>query len=372
MTDPITPDELEPFAATLLESVGAPPDIAEQVATSLVLADLRGYGSHGVLRIPMYTDMITDDAIDPAATPTVVDETRTTATIDGERAFGQVVGREASRALIDKAQDAGVATVGMRNATHLGRMGEWAERAADAGLLFMSFVNAQGKGLMVASAGSTDSTFSTNPITFGLPSFGTLPFPIVADMATSQVAFGKLREYESGNKPIPGEWAVSRDGSAETDPSMVTDLDREDHSAIRPLGGTVSGYKGTALATVVELFAGFLGVAPVVGQGDPDAWFSNAASFVAIDPLRFSDRETMAAQVEAFTAHFRSATQHPDVPMGAGARGDELLLPGEAEHRLDRRHREDGVELAPRVVDALREMAVERDLEDHIPSALAE
>lgn len=355
-------DALEPFATTLLETVGATPEQAADVAESLVLADVRGHTSHGVLRIPLYARMIAEGGIDPTATPVLDRDAGATATIDGRLTFGHVVGRRAVGELVPRAREHGIATVGVRNATHLGRVGEWAERTAEAGLVFAAFVHVQGGALSVAAAGTADRRFGTNPLIFAVPTFGALPFPILLDMATSQVAHGKIDEYHANKDPLPDGWAVAADGSPTTDPADVKGFEMEDIGALLPLGGTTSGYKGTGLAIIAELFGGIVGAAPIVGQTDPEGWFSNAAALIAIDPERFVTRDALAAKIDSLAAHLRSATPRDTVSVGAAARGDEPLLPGEAEYLETEDRLENGIPLPPRVVESLVDLADEHNV----------
>jgi len=351
-------DTLESFATSLLVELGTPADIAGKVAASLVAADLRGHTSHGVLRIPTYRDMITDGALVPDATPAIVRDEGSTAVVDGRSAFGQFVGRVAVDHLVERAREYGVASVGIREATHLGRMGEWAERTTGEGLCYLSLVHTSGGSLVVAPAGSTTRRFSTNPVTVGVPTFDRLPFPLVLDMATSQVAHGKVHAYHADDREIPGEWAVGDDGQPLTDPSGMVEFQAEDpEGALRPVGGTTSGHKGTGLAVMAELFAGLLGGGPVVGQTDPQSWFTNGAFMFAVDPTRFDDRDTMARKVSALVEHYRAADSHPDVPVGDAARSEDPLLPGESEHRTHGTRQDDGIPLPDRVVDSLVELA---------------
>lgn len=354
----IDAEHLEAFATELLAGFGTPEPIAGTVAQSLVGADLRGHTSHGVLRIPTYREMIADDVIVPGATPGVVTDLGAIAVVDGHGAYGQVVGRTATDELCARASQHGLAAVGVRNATHLGRMGEWAERVASEGLCYQSFVHTSGGGLVVAPAGSTTRRFSTNPVTCGVPTFDRLPFPLVLDMATSQVAHGKVDAYEADGRSIPGEWAVAGDGTPMTDPGEMSGNQAGGRGgALRPLGGTTAGHKGTGLAMMAELFAGILGGGPVAGQRESGAWFSNGAFMLAVDPTQFDNRETATEKVEALVEHVRAADSHPDIPVGDAARGDGLLLPGESEHVTHRDRSEDGIPLPERVVDSLADVA---------------
>jgi len=360
--------ELEPFAASLLAELGAPPEPATSVAASLVDADRKGHTSHGVLRIPTYGQMIDDGVLVPDAEPGVERDAGSTAVVDGRGAFGQLVGRTAVDALAERAAENGLAGVGIRNATHLGRIGEWAERIAQRELCFLSFVHTSGGGLVVAPAGSTTRRFSTNPVTAAVPTFDRLPFPLVLDMATSQVAHGKLDAAEADGRQLPEEGAVTSEGEPLTDPGeMGSFREGETWGAIRPLGGTTAGHKGTGLAVMAELFAGLLGGGPVAGQRDPEAWFTNGAFFLAVDPARFSDRERMAEQVEAFVEHFRAADSHPDVPVGDAAAGEGPLLPGEAEYHTAQERAAGGIPLPERVVEQLTALARECGIEHPFP-----
>jgi len=357
------PDELQAFTSRALGELGTPGDIADAVAASLVGADLRGHTSHGVLRIPTYRDMIDDGALVPDARPVVAHEDATTAVVDGQLGYGQFVGRKATDMLVEKATEHGMAGVGIRNGTHLGRMGEWAERVAGEGLLFASFTHSSGGGLVVAPAGTADRTFATNPVTFGVPTFDALPFQLVLDMASSQVAHGKVQEYEADGRTLPDGWALSPDGEPITDPAELSNFhETTDWGALRPLGGRTAGYKGTGLAVVVEMVAGMLGGGPVIGQRDPESWFSNGAGFLAVDLTQFTPRAELEAKVASMAETFRGAESLPDVPVGAGARGDDPLLPGEAEYLTYGERTEAGIPLPERVRDSLRALSTELDV----------
>lgn len=338
---------LESFATRVIEALGAPESTAATVADSLVAADLRGHASHGVLRLDYYRGFVEEGVIDPTATPEVVRDDGPTALIDGRYAFGQVVGRELAAQLVARADEHGVAAVGVRDATHLGRVGEWAERVAAEGHAVVGFVNTQGGGQRVAPAGSTERRLSTNPLVVGVPTFGALPHDVVLDMATSQVAHGKLRERRHSGEPVPEGWAVGDDGESVRDVEAFY----ADEGAIRPLGGTVSGYKGFGLAAVTELLAGSMGAGDVAGLAAPDH-SNNAAGFLAVDLSRFLTPMGVAERVEAFADHVAGAGSER-VPTGAGAKSDEPQLPGAPEYEQLTTNRERGVPVDDRLADSL-------------------
>lgn len=350
-------DRLETFGRAVVAAEGAPETVAADVASVLVRANLRGHDSHGIARLTLYDEMIADGTIDPTAEPALIAETATTATVDGNGRFGQAVGGDLMALALEKAETNGLALVGARNATHLGRIGEWAERATADGYAFVGMVSTQGGGLSVAPPGTTDRRLSTNPLTLGLPTFDALPFDLVYDAATSQVANGKIYEKRAADEPIPEDWAVAADGSPLRDPEAYVEADA---GAMLPLGGRTAGYKGFGIATMIELFAGIAGDAPVAGEHDPP-WFNNAAWFLVFDPLIFTDRTRLTDRIEALAAHLRSA-EPVDTP-GPGARGTTAKLPGEPEHELTTERVDRGIPLPEATIEALDRLAADLGVE---------
>ena len=126
---------LESMATRIFEGLGAPTSDAAWIARLLVLANLRGHDSHGVIRIPQYAEGVKTGGIDPKSPVTVTAETPVTARLDGGRGFGQVVARRGTEMAIAKAKASGLAAVGLSRTTHVGRLADYAEMAARQGLV---------------------------------------------------------------------------------------------------------------------------------------------------------------------------------------------------------------------------------------------
>jgi uncharacterized oxidoreductase len=349
---------LEHFATALIEAYGAPSDVAAAVADSLVTADRRGHVSHGVRHLAgKYYREINGDRIDPAAKPTVEDEGATWARLDGHWAFGQMVGRTATTEAVERAAEHGVGVATLKRTSHIGRVGEFAERAAEAGMIFTAFV-CNPASAWVAPAGSAQRRFSTNPIALGVPTFDALPFPFVADIATSQVANGKIGAAAARGEDVPDTWLVDDDGSPLTDPGRFRE---EDVGALLPLGGPSAGYKGFNLSVMSELMAANLADGTV--SGEDDVIWGNHAVFTAIDVEQFTSRERAAERAAAMARYVRETDFSADYGPGDAAKGEELLLPGEYEHRSEQDHLEHGVEIsaadARSLVEVAREVAVD-------------
>src|SRR5262252_8851934 len=162
---------------------------ARTIAERLVDSNLVGHDSHGVLRVAKYLEWVRDGTLKPNTPPSIVFENDAIAIIDGNRGFGQVTGEFATRLGIAKAAQGGIAMIGLRNCGHLGRLGDWAEMAAEAGQVSLHFLNTSG-AQRVAPFGGSDRRLSTNPMAIGVP-LADAP-PAILDITTSTVAEGKL------------------------------------------------------------------------------------------------------------------------------------------------------------------------------------
>jgi len=166
MTIHIAADALADFCAEVFEHVGCRPDEARRVAASLVDANLTGHDSHGIIRMPRYVDWVRSGDIVPNQAIERLVDTSVIAVVDGRFGFGQTVAPQAVDLGIEKAKATGLSAISLRNSGHVGRVGEWAERAAAAGLISIHFVNAAGS-ILVAPFGGLDRRLSTAPFCAG-------------------------------------------------------------------------------------------------------------------------------------------------------------------------------------------------------------
>ena len=165
---------LERIAQAILAAAGSSEEEAGKVAEKLVGANLAGHDSHGVIRVPQYVDQVRAGHIVPNRSAEVVSETDVVTVLDGHGGYGQVLGEQAVQAAIDKARAHGIALSALRRSGHLGRLGDWAEMAAAAGMASLHFVNATGIPLRVVPHGGRDGRGTTNPLAMGIPVAGGL------------------------------------------------------------------------------------------------------------------------------------------------------------------------------------------------------
>jgi uncharacterized oxidoreductase len=283
----------------------------------------------------------------------VLVDTPVIAVVDGKYGFGQTVTPQAVQIGIAKCRNNGLSAVTLRNAGHVGRVGDWAEMAAEAGLVSIHFVNASGS-VLVAPYGGVQRRFSTAPYCVGVPRPG--HDPLVLDFATSVVAEGKVLVASQGGKKLPDNALIALDGKMSTDPRLLygefTPTGPRNHTAgpgaIRAFGD----HKGSGLALMCELLGGSLTGTAATGEGQR---FSNGMLSIYIDPAVVDPDHLFPADVSRYIAYFKSAK-----PAVAGG---EVLTPGEPEERMRRQRLAEGVPLPDdtwaSIVNAAREAGVD-------------
>ena len=141
----ITADRLTRAVESILVAAGADDSNARRVADALVLSDLSGIATHGVQHVPGYVRAIRDGEVLPAAKPSIASETGTSALVKGNWTFGFVSAKLGLDLAIDKARSHGMSTVGVVQVNHIGRLGEYAELAAENGMISITWASGYGK-----------------------------------------------------------------------------------------------------------------------------------------------------------------------------------------------------------------------------------
>lgn len=351
-TDPragtrVAPDRLLAWTRRAFEQMGVPPDDAAAAAETLVAADSRGVESHGVARLPYYHAKIAAGMMDPAAPLTAERESAATLVLDGHNGLGLVQAARAMARTIEKANAAGICMTTVRHTNHFGIAGVHALAAARAGLAAFATTNAT--PLVVPTFGS-EGMLGTNPIAFAVPTgpAGSGAPPLVVDLASSTVAWGKIEIARRDGKPIPLGWALDGEGRPTTDPAAAHWL--------TPLGGDRehSGQKGYALGLMIDTLCG-----PLAGS----SWGRHIGAFrgtetpadlgfwfVAWRVDAFRDPTDFYADVTTMLAELRASPTAADAPHA-------VLAPGDPELAKEQEARERGIFLTAPVLANLAVVA---------------
>src|SRR5437763_2010331 len=292
------------FVAEVFSHSESSPEEARRIATYLTTANLTGHDSHGVIRVPVYIRWKKTGNVIRNQTPEIIVDTPSLAVGDGKFGYGQTVTPFAVRTGIEKCKKAGLSAVALRNAGHIGRVGDWAEMAAAEGLVSVHFVNAAGS-LLVAPFGGVQKRLSTAPYCVGIPRQG--QDPIVLDFATSIVAEGKVLVASRGGKKLPKGALVDADGSLSEDPSVLYGADAAEGPRDTTQGTRArrafGEHRGSGLAFICELLGGAL---TGTGATAPDRRFANGMLAFYIDPKIVDPKHFFDGEISRYVDFIRA------------------------------------------------------------------
>ena len=324
---------LQAFTNNLFVAAGTPQHIADDVAEILIKANLAGHDSHGVLRIPSYLEGIESGGIQPAAEPEVLRETDNTLHIDGGNGFGHYTARSAVRRAIEKAKNARTCFATLIRTGHIGRVGEYAQEAAESGCIGIITVGGGSKGGgRILPFGGAVGALGTNPIAIGVPTGDDTPFLI--DFATSMIANGKSYVAVSENRDLPEGCVVDKHGNPTVKTAAYND------------GGHLLAFgrhKGYALSLFVALLGG-LGGTFNVDTGQMAGLYMQVIDVNAFTPLAAYQQG-----VRAFLDVIKATPPAPDF--------HEVLVPGDFEVNTRADRLTNGIDVPDTIYQQLRECA---------------
>ncbi len=325
----LSPEVLVQFSARLLEAAGTTQEEAQIVAESLVDANTKGYDSHGMMRLPYYVQALRDKEMVSGVALTIQSEGPSRLVTDANWGLGQVQAQTMLSLMIEKAITSGLAIGTTIHSGHIGRLGEYCERAAACGMVSLIMVNSHGGVVRVAPPGGKAPRLSTNPLAIGVPNGEK---PLVLDFSTSATAEGKVRVAKIAGKPVPEGWLLNSDGVPTTNPE---DLYAKPAGSILPMGGN-QAYKGFGLGLMIEIFAGAVS-GGVTARPVPYPNKGNCVFWMLLNPAAFGGANHFAAEVAQLTEYVRSS---PVITPGTS-----IVLPGDPERNLAEKRLREGVML---------------------------
>lgn len=327
-------EELLRFVGDALKAKGAGAADAATVAEVLVWANLRGVDGHGVSRLPFYLKMVERGEINAKARPRLLDDRAATFVLDGDHGFGPVAMMQAVALARERAQTSGVCFGLLRQTTHTGAIGRYAQWLAERGCAALIMVAGPA---FVAYHGARVASLGTSPIAIAVPSGNG---PIVLDMATSSISNGKILQALATGAVLPPGTALTREGEPTTDPRQA--------EVLLPLGGP----KGSGLALMFEMLASVLAAAPIQATAlgpEKRRRLTQNGAILAVDVESFRPLADFTRDADALAAILKT------LPRQAGF--DEILLPGERAGRTATARCASGIPIPRKLWDELAEIA---------------
>ena len=329
---------LRALVGAIFERCGMTRRDAGLLAGSLVMADLRGVHSHGVLRVPEYVGKLTEGGVNPTGQPRVVTDAVAALVVDGGNSMGQIGAAFAMEQAIGRARAVNVAVAAVRGSNHCGAMAPYAMQALDADMIGIA---ASHTLPVMAPWGSIDRILGISPLAVAIPAADETP--IVLDLAFSAAAVGKIKVYQQKGLTIPPDWAFDNEGRPTTDPAVAL------MGLLQPIGG----YKGTGLALAFGMMASLLSGAlygtELGNIHDGPVPGGDAHLMMALNVAAFEDLDRFKRRVDGIVRQMRESRRAPGV--------ERVYSPGEVEAETAARYEREGIPLNAVTVAGIVEAA---------------
>lgn len=327
----IMPETLSAQVTTVLREWGMTEDHIAITVRHMMYADLHGIDSHGSSMLLHYRRLLLSGSLTMTPQITTVNESETTALIDGGGGLGHVPADMAMKLAIEKCQAKGIGVVAVRNSGHYGAAGAYAALAAQSGLIGMATTNVRVPAV-VPTFGVT-AMLGTNPIAFAAPADRNRPF--LLDMATATVPVGKLVAAWRSGRRIPAGWALNDKGKPIKNPRRAVR-----HRRLTPLGANHKrgSHKGYGLATMVEILSAVL--PGEYGEGGVGHFF------LALDPEQFRAADAFKTDLDAMMDGLRSSRPRTT--------SQPVRVPGDPEYAAEAERCQDGIPVMRSVIEDIR------------------
>lgn len=266
-------------------------------------------------RLQQYIERVNSGLVNAKAQPKFTEKTPVAAHLDGDNGFGFIVATEAMGSAIRRAETYGIGIVTVSHSNHFGMAATYVLQALDAGMISLVFTNS---AKQMPPFGGKDTLLGISPFAAGAPSKDEAPY--ILDMAPSVVAKGKIRKAARRGEKIPLGWAYDENGKPTEDAEAAL------KGSMAPIGGP----KGSGIAILMDIMSGVLSGAEFGGQvGDQykEARPQNVGHcFIAIKPDVFIGAEEFRSRMDTLVQRVHAVTPSEGF--------EEVLFPGEPEHRL--------------------------------------
>ena len=342
--------QLFSFSKNIFLQIGCSEANAETASKVLLSADLRGVDSHGIARLSGYVMLWEVNRINANPNISIVHETPSTATVDGDKGLGLVVAPAAMQIAIDKAKNVGTGWVSVKNSNHFGIAGIHAMMALEHDMIGIAMTNASP---LVAPTFSIERLLGTNPIAVAIPAGNEASF--VADFATTTAANGKLEILQRKNLDTPTGWVQTKIGEPSNSAAEV-----KNGGALLPLGGDKEhgSHKGYMLGSIVDIFSAILSganygpwVPPFpayipMPENMPGEGIGHFFGAMRIDAFR--PATDFKLNMDNWIQRFRSAK----TVVGH----EKVIIPGEPEIAIETERLNSGIPLLEAVIKDLEEL----------------
>lgn len=236
----LTLDEIEQLTRSAFQSNGCNIENADALTRTVVAAERDKAISHGLFRVPGYIASLRSGKVNGESKPEIKHITPAFIKVDADNGYAPLALSRGIPHLAEAAEILGIATMTLNNAYHFAALWPETEALAERELIGIACVS---HTPAVTPFGGKQALFGTNPIACAWPRPGKSPMSL--DMATSAMAQGEVQIAARDGHSLPSGTGLDKDGNASNDPAEILE------GLLLPFGG----YKGSAIATLVELLS---------------------------------------------------------------------------------------------------------------------
>ena len=322
-------DDMEREFRRILAKYGFSEPRAEECARVFAENSLDGVVTHGVNRFPLFVRFVKDGIVRVNAEPVLKQRAGSIEQWDGCLGPGPLNALRCTERAMELAREHGLGCVALSNTSHWMRGGHYGWKAATAGYAFIGWTNTTSN---MPAWGAIDCHLGNNPLVIGVPYDDEA---VVLDMAMSQFSYGTLEAHRLQGRPLAMPGGYDSEGTLTDDPSAILESKR-----LLPMGF----WKGSGLALLLDILAALLsGGLSTTRITRQEAEFAVSQVFIAIDPRKLSNHQTIAESVREVINDLHSSIVTSD--------DREILYPGERVLRARMQNLKDGIPVDRQVWD---------------------
>jgi len=269
----------------------------------------------------------------------VVKESPVHAIFDGDNGPGHLVAAKAMSVCIDKARQSQIGIVGVRNSNHFGMAAYYSMMALKENLIGFAATNSPP---LIPPYGGTTPVVGNNPFSVAVPTGQ--EFPIVLDIATSNVAYGKIFQARQTGQKIPLTWALDKQGQPTDDPEVA-------YQAALLQG--IGGHKGYSISVIIDVLSGIL-TGALSARDLPPTGTGTGHFFAAFNPEMFMPSDELREKLEHMIAQVNDSSLADDF--------DRVYLPGEKEYLLREERLKKGIPVSLQTCELLDNLTKKPDI----------
>ena len=335
-------DRIRAYCEQCVVHLGVPPADAATLVDVLLEADMRGKGSHGILRLPHYCDRLRNGTTNARPRMRFDDRTPAASILYADDALGHVAAVRAMEHAVQRAKTSGVSAVAVVESSHFGFAGYYSEVAAREGALGLAMTHTDTN---TVPFGAKAPYFGSNALSFSAPTG--LEYPVTIDFCCAKISYGKIYDAKARGVQLPEQSALDAHGRWTRDPNEAEYL------------CSAAEHKGFGLAMMIEILCAMLTGIPfcrhITSMYDEMDKPPKLGHFLfAIDVAHFSDLEAFKTNMHRMIAEIHA------LPPADGV--DHPRVHGEQSHRNKQRSMAEGIAIHPAVLSELVDLGEEAGL----------